>query len=493
MIEAKLGRVRKPGGRGLALYTSVTSQILSLARNVVVARLLGPEEFGLAAAVILAMGFLESFSNAGPQNLLIQAKDKDVRPHLAAAHAVTLSRGLATGLLLLATAIPLSSFLGLRFGWPAVGLLAASALFSGFLHRGARLVQRDGDFRPDSITQLSGDIAALVVAILVASISHSHIAIVFALAAKSATSTIMSHFLAPQQYEISWSRNLLQRFWIFGWPLLINGPLLFLSSQADRVFISRELGVAALGTYSAVLVLIMSPSNAILRWLGTIYMPRLSRNFHQVGNLKDVGVVFNYSAMMLLLGTIMFLGFAILGDFVVHILYGSRYEMPAFLIALIGCLQIFRFLRAWPSTLALSAAASAGILVSTIVRLMALPMGYLGMLVIGGLPGLLSGFIVGEAIALLVNLAIINRASGRSRFSGFGAVGVFSCIACGVIVVMANAPPSLLVSCGLFGIAALAACALMLISISPVEARHRLRVARSAFGRALKGRWMSKL
>ena len=488
MIGAKASGKRKPGGRRLALYTSVASQILSLVRNVVVARLLGPEEFGLAAAVLLAIGFLESFSNAGPQNLLIQAKDKDVRPLLAAAHAVTLSRGLVTSLLLLLTAIPLSSFLGLQFGWATVGLLAVSALLSGFLHRGARLVQRDGDFRPDSITQLSGDIAALFVAIITAFVSHSHIAIVAGLAAKGATCTIVSHLLAPQRYEISWSRKYIERFWVFGWPLLINGPLLFFSSQADRVFISRELGATALGLYSAVIVLVMSPSNAILRWLGTVYMPSLSRSFHQNGNLRDVGVVFNYSALMLVSASIMFIGFATLGDFVVQLLYGSRYETPAFLIALIGCLQIFRFLRAWPSTLALSAAASAGILVSTIVRLLSLPMGYIGMLVIGGLPGLLTGFIAGEAIALLVNFVIINQASGRTPFSGFGPVAVFSCIASGVILFVAAASPSLFVSIGLFGFGAIVACSLTLVSISPTEARHRLRIARSMFERALADR-----
>lgn len=487
MIKSSHRRARKPGGRRFTLYASIASQLLSLVRNVVVARLLGPEEFGLAAAVILAMGFLESFSNAGPQNLLVQAKDKDVRPLLAAAHAVTLSRGITTTLLLLLTAIPLSSFLGLKLGWPAVGMLALGAFLSGFLHRGVRLVQRDGDFRPDSITQLSGDLAALAVAIPVAAITHSHIAIVAAMAAKSAASTAVSHLLAPQRYELAWARDYLRRFWDFGWPLLINGPLLFFSSQADRIFISRELGASALGLYSAVLVLVMSPSAAILRWLGTIYTPGLAKRFHEVGDLKDVGIVFNYSALMLSFAAIMFLGFATLGDYIVQVLYGSRYETPAFLIALIGCLQIFRFLRAWPSTLALSAAASGSILVATAVRLLALPLGYVGMLVLGGLPGLLAGFILGEAAALLVNLAIINLASRRSPFSGFGAVGVFSCIALVTVLVLRIEAPGPLTLLGMLGVGALGACVLLPVSLSPVEAWRLFETAKARLARRLRG------
>lgn len=463
------------GGRKLTLYLSIGSQALTLLRNVLVARLLGPQEFGVAAVIILTISFLDSFSNAGPQNLLVQAKDEDGRPLLAAAHGMTLGRGFSTTALLLILAVPLSSVFGLQLGWPAIIGLAISSFISGFLHRGTRMVQRDGDFRLDAISQIAGDIAALAVAVPVAMFTHSHIAIVAGLIARSVLLVASSHLLAPQPYEVSWDRHLLSRFWAFGWPLMINGPLLFISAQADRLFISRELGATALGLYSAVMVLVTSPSTAILKWLGTIYMPPLAKVYHQTGSLQPKGIVYEYTAMMALSGLLMFTGFATLGSFAVSVLYGAKFSTPAELVALIGGLQIFRFLRAWPSTLALSVAASGGILVSTVVRLIALPIGYLGLVTVGGLPGLLIGFIVGEVLALLISLLIVNRNASRPMLMGVRSVAGF--VALSVVVTFAArvAGSSLLEQAAILAVSAPVGAVLLALSVSPGESRTYAR------------------
>jgi len=483
--------LRKPraakGGRKLTLYLSIGSQVLTLLRNVLVARFLGPAEFGVAAIIILTISFLDSFSNAGPQNLLVQAKDEDGRPLLAAAHGMTLGRGLSTTTLLLVLGLPLSGVFGLQLGWPAIVGLAISSFINGFLHRGTRMVQRDGDFRLDAITQIAGDVAALAVAVPIAMFTHSHVAIVAGLIARSVFTVAASHILSPQPYELSWDRSLLRRFWSFGWPLMINGPLLFISAQADRLFISRELGATALGLYSAVTVLVTSPSTAILKWLGTIYMPPLAKVYHDTGSLQPKGPVYEYTAMMVLLGFLMFAGFATLGSFAVNLLYGAKFHTPAQLVALIGALQIFRFLRAWPSTMALSVAASGGILVSTVVRLIALPVGYLGLVTVGGLPGLLVGFIFGELLALLISLLIVNRNASRPLLMGVRSVVGF--VALSVVVTFASrlARASLLEQIGILVVSAPVGAVLLALSVSPGESRTYARRTEAAVRKRLIG------
>lgn len=471
------------GGRSLTLYASIASQFFALLRNVIVARLLGPEEFGVAAMIILTISFLDSFANAGSHNLLVQAKDEDGGPLLAAAHAVTLGRGASTAILLMLVAGPIAALFDVNISPAAFYVLAVSALISGFAHRGVRLVQREGNFRPDSITQVSADFASLAVAVPVAMLTHSHLAIVAGLLGRSVVNVAVSHYLAPQRYLLSWDKRYLRRFWVFGWPLMINGPLLFFSSQADRLFISYELGASALGVYSAVLVLVMSPSTAILRWMGTIYMPSLAKFFHKNGNLEERGVVYDYTVLMLLFALAMLVGFATIGGVAVHVLYGPRFSTPTFLIALIGCLQIVRFLRAWPSTLALSAAASGGILVATMVRLAALPIGYLGVVIVGGLPGLIGGFIVGEALALLVNLLIINRNALRPLRAGMAPILAFFVIAAAVVGAVWLSGDSWILLATMFVVAMGLGAPALAASISPSEMT-------AAYGRARA--WVAK-
>ncbi|WP_293678611.1 oligosaccharide flippase family protein [uncultured Phenylobacterium sp.] len=473
------------GGRRLTLYASILSQTFALVRNVLVARLLGPEEFGIAAVIILTINFLDTFSNAGPQNLLVQAKDEDGRPLLAASHSVTLARGLVTSALLAVLGGTLSELFGVRMAWLAVAGLALAALVSGFLHRGVRMAQREGNFRPEALNFIFADFASLVAAVAVAIVTASHVAIVAGLLARSVLLVLTSHVLASEKYEFNWDRQLIQRFWAFGWPLLINGPLLFLAAQADRLFISREVGIETLGIYSAVLVLIASPSGAILKWLGTIFVPPMARHYHQDGNLNPRGVVFEFTTLSLVSAATMLVAFTCLGAFAVDLLYGSEFAVTPKVVALIALLQVIRFLRSWPSTLSIAVAASGGILLSTIIRLLALPAGYAGLLLVGGLEGLLLGFIVGEVLALLVSLLIVNRNASRTWSSGLAPLGVLCVLSLAMTwssdVIAGNLPAQIL----LFSAAAPLGAVLLALSISPSEALARARALKlwSAAGR----------
>lgn len=460
---------RSPGkrrGRRLMLATSVTSQIAALIRNIVVARLLGPEEFGIAATIILTVAFLDSLSNAGTQNLLVQAKDDDGEL-LATAHGISIVRGLLTTLLLVGIVAPLAHFADLGgLGPLSICLVAVSCLIAGFAHRGVRVVQRGEDFVSDGVSQLLGELCALVIAIAAALLTHSHIAIVIGIIARSAAVTLASHLLVRLPYKVSFSAPHMKQFWAFGWPLLINGPLVFLSIQADRIFVSMALGAEALGVYSAVAVLISSPSTAILKWMGTVSLPALSRFYHDVGRLEVRGTVYRYTTEMVMLAWLMLCGFSFFGPIAAPILYGDRYRVAASLTALVGALQVLRFLRAWPLTLALSVAASSSILKSTIIRFLALPLGFAGMMFFGGLEGLILGFAVGEGLALMVTLFIVNRAAGRQIASGCVCLFLFASLGAVVTWAAGHLPLTPVASVGAFALAVAFGSPLLALSVS---------------------------
>lgn len=477
----------RPSGRRLMFFTTIVCQVLALVRNIVVARVLGPHEFGIAAVIILTIAFMDSLAAAGPQNLVVQAKDEDRNALLSASHSVTLVRGATTAGLLLTIAAPISSFFGLELSWPALIGLSVSSLLSGFMHQGVRMVQRDGDFRPDAISQLGSESSALAIAVAAAFWTHSHMAVVYGLIARSAVLVVLSQYLSPQSYGLSWQKSYLARFWSFGWPLLINGPLLFFSAQSDRLFISRELGLAALGAYSAAMVLISSPSNAIMRWLGTTYTPSLAKYFHDTGGLRTRGVVFKFTALFVAAGFAMFAGFSVFGSEVVHILFGSDYAMTASVAGLVSLLQILRFLRAWPSTLSISAGASRGILASTVIRLLALPIGYGGLALIGGLNGLLLGFIVGEVVALLASHWIINRNANRPAAAGVLTTATFCGLAALLLGAMQVTGLGMVARVALLGGALAVGLALLLLTISPTGSRQIAVMLASRIRRRLGG------
>src|SRR3546814_20516133 len=87
---------------------------------------------------------------------------------------------------------------------------------------------------------------------------------------------IMSHAVARQRYAAGYAREYAPRLARFAWPLIINGLLIFIAGQGDRIFISNQLGVAELGHYSAVILLIFYPSGLLIRFMITMYLPCIS-------------------------------------------------------------------------------------------------------------------------------------------------------------------------------------------------------------------------
>jgi O-antigen/teichoic acid export membrane protein len=422
-------------GAGIMLFSAVAIQVLALLRNVAVARIIGPENFGLAATIILFIAFLDAISNSGFQNLMVQSKDDREFALLKSAHAISITRGVISCVLLAICAVPLSRVVGGGMTPAAILVVAAASLIGGFAHRGVRYVQRQGDFTQDAVCQFLGELAFSVAAIAVALITQSYFAVVVGLIARSAALVISSHAISKLKYEVKPDRATVKRYWDYSWPLLINGPLVFLSTQADRVFVSVELGIASLGVYSAILLLVASPTAAIMKWLGAYYLPRLSKQYHSNHSLKDNGSSYEFGMCVLVIGWGALVGFSSVGLIAVNILYGDKYSVESSIIVLIGLLQAARFVRMWPSTLALAAAASGGILVATIIRLASLPLGFAGVVFIGGLEGLLIGFIIGEIIALSISLYIVNRRASRSWDAGMLSVLTFALLAIAIALI----------------------------------------------------------
>jgi O-antigen/teichoic acid export membrane protein len=129
-------------------------------------------------------------------------------------------------------------------------------------------------------------------------------------------------------------------------------------------------------------------------------------------------------ALLLALGVAA--GFAMVAPIAVVLLYGPAFHQAITVVALIGILQAARFIRLWPTNVALGMGVSRIVMINNIARLVALPAAIVGFIYAGGLSGILLGFIVGEFTALIVALALLNREVGFSPWDGFDRVAAFA-------------------------------------------------------------------
>lgn len=444
------------------------AQLSALLRFVILARLLGPEQLGLAATLILCAQFMDFVTDGGMDRFLIQHRQGNLRRVQALVHLVSIVRGIAIATALILLAGPLADFFQAPQLKGAFVWLALTPLIAGLAHYDYRRRQRARDFRPEAAVLMAGELVSVVATSVAAWATRDFTAVLYGLAARSAAVVIASHLTAERAYRVRFDRKFLGPLSSFGWPLMLNGVVLFVGGQGDRLVVGSQLGLAALGHYSAIMLLIYYPSTTLARFIQTVNLPVLASSRDEPARLR--ASMRAVGGLVTLLSVSMAIGFALLAPVFVPILFGSAFAQTPLVIALIGIVQVTRFARAWPTVVALANGRSDIVLVNNVIRVTVFPVAVVVANVFGGIVAVALTFAVGELLALAVAIVLTNRALGVPALANFASllliVGVFVGVAIAAWAVTA----------GWLAIAIAAACAGLLV-LTVVLVRERSTIA----------------
>ncbi|MEL6584352.1 MAG: oligosaccharide flippase family protein [Pseudomonadota bacterium] len=337
--------------RATAWAVPIAVEMTALVRSVILARLLGVEEFGQAALLAVTLRLVEMASDIGVERLLAQATDGDSAALQANLHGALILRGAAMALCLGVLAVVMS--VAFPSGPALLTYLALALVPCGkaFLHLDVRRAERSFSYRGLALVEAAGAVAMLVVAALVAHHTGSHIALVFALAAQTVAQVVVSHLLAERRYRVSFERAAMLRIWAFGAPLIANAGLMFLTLQADRLIIAKAYGVDALAVFVIVLQLSLLPALITGRAAASLLAPVFRR-------AVDAGTVGRAAQQSLLahaaLAVVFFGGFVLLADVVVTVIYGAAFSPDAPIVVALAAAAALRIARTPLSQLAVS-------------------------------------------------------------------------------------------------------------------------------------------
>jgi O-antigen/teichoic acid export membrane protein len=419
--------------KGVKAYavSSVVSQGTALLRFVLLARLLGVQELGLAAMLILTSQFFQAISDTGSDRFLVQDARGDEPTMQGFVQLVLTLRGVLIALALVVFARPAA----MLYHEPQLAIslvgLALAPLIGGLVHLDFRRVQRHGDFRPESWGVILSETLSLVASTVAAFVTRDHTAVIYGLVVRSLVLVVVSHITATRPYRWGFDRTEGMRFSAYAAPLFLNGLLLFFGSQGDRLVVGSGLGAAALGYYSAILLLIYYPSGILIRFMAGVSLPQIARVRDDPARYAIETRRFAGRTMLLALG--MAVGFALVAPIFTPLFYGKKFAQPLQIFALIGVLQSARYLRVWPTTVANSVGRSPIILYNNIARMIGLPLALGINLLHPSLESIVVGFILGEVAAVLVALWFLARAGTQdlrqelirvSSFLAGGAVAI---------------------------------------------------------------------
>lgn len=381
--------------------------LLSLVRNVLIARLVSVEDFGIAVTLATVVALVEMASGLGVDRLLVQARDGDSPVLQSTVHALEICRGMIGAATLVVLANPIAHFFGIPHAAWAYQAMALVPLMRGLAHLDIFRLQRQMRFLPRVSVELVPQFISAVSAVPAALYMGDYRAMLFTLILQQLIYTTTSHLIAERLYRVSWDKLVLRRVLLFGWPILLNGAIMFAIFQGDRIIVGGFIGMNELGWFSAAFSLTLMPSMVIAKTLQSFFLPQISpyklndRNF-----LRTYNVIMQASILSVTLFAIIF---ALAGPYIFSKLYGLNYEAGLSVLIWLTIMQALRIAKSGPVIVALSRGQTINLLVANIARIAMFPPALLFIIYGGDVISVVIFGIMGESLAFLISIVMLRR------------------------------------------------------------------------------------
>lgn len=265
----------------------VVQELFSLTRLMILARVLAPADFGLMGIALLSMATLETFSQTGFHQALIQKKH-DIKPYLDSAWTFLILRGVILFATLYLIAPYTATFFDAPEAKPIIQIIGLSVIFQAFTNIGIIHFQKELEFNKQFIYQLSGLLTDFVVSIAAVLILKNVYAIVFGLLAGNAAMLITSYMIHPYRPHLNFDISKAKELFGYGKWFLGSSVLIFLLTQGDDIFVGKFLGITALGFYQMAYRISNLPATEITHVISQVTFPIYSKIQDDIPKLREV-------------------------------------------------------------------------------------------------------------------------------------------------------------------------------------------------------------
>lgn len=313
------------------------SQFLRLASNLILARLLFPEAFGIMALVGVVTVGLMMFSDVGIGPAIAQSKRGDDQFFLDTAWTIQVIRGflLWGGACLLAW--PMAQF----YNAPELSLylpIAGVALvIAGFNPTRIETAHRHLLVGRVTLLDVASQFIGILAMVVLAWITRSVLALVIGGVITAAVKLVLMHFFLPgQRNRLMWEREAGGELIHFGKWIFLSTAFWFVSSQGDKAILGRFLSLDMLGIYNIGYFLASFPlllGHAVnQRLMIPVYREQppaaAQENRQKLHRLRMAmsGGILSLLAVM-----------AFAGPWLVDILYDDRYAQAGAMVVVLAC------------------------------------------------------------------------------------------------------------------------------------------------------------
>jgi O-antigen/teichoic acid export membrane protein len=314
-------------------------QVWRLAVVVILARLLTPHDYGLAAMVLVFSSLVIIFSDLALGAALIQREHLSERDRSTVFWTGT-AVGLAFTLVGLALSGPVAAFYGEPDVQPLFAALSLSFVVTSLGTTHTALMHRDMNFKSLELRLMGGAVVGGVVGVVLALRGYGAWAIIGQQVAIALTSTVLLWVVSPWHPRFVFSLASLRSLGAFSLNVFGTRVVFYVNRNVDNLLIGRYLGSTALGLYAVAYNVMLAPLAQIAAPIVEVLTPAFARMQH---DKRAIGVLWLRASR--LVGSIVIpgmLGLALVAPEFVSVVLGDRWAgaVPVIqILAWVGLLQ----------------------------------------------------------------------------------------------------------------------------------------------------------
>ena len=302
------------------------SQVIRFGSNLVLARLLVPHDFGLAALVGMFVNMFQWFSDVGLGPAIIQSPRGDDERFLNTAWTISILRGLFLWVGSCAVAWPVSRIYHEPLLLPLIIVTGFNGVLTGL--NSTALFQLNRHMQAGRITllNLAAQVLTTTVMVTLAFWLHSVWAIIFGGIASSAFTLVLSHFLiAGFRNRFAWDRGAVKELLHFGGWIFVSTAVTFFANDVDRLIFGYISSVTVLGLYQQATTLVRMPIELIGRLAGVSLFPALARSA-ELGHEELRQNLLRARSVILPLGISAVMGLGLGAPLFVYVVYPGKFQ-----------------------------------------------------------------------------------------------------------------------------------------------------------------------
>ena len=317
--------------------TEIFVKLVSPFVNMVLARLLAPEAFGMVATITMVISFTEVFTDAGFQKYIIQHEFKDkeeLDKNTNVAFWTNFSVSCLICVIIFIFRHSIATFVGSPGLGNAISIASVSIILVAFSSIQMARYKRDFDFKTLFFVRMGTALIPLVITIPLAMVLRNYWALLLGTMAINLFNAVVLTWKSKWKPKFYYSFSILKEMFAFSMWTLFESISIWLTTHIDIFIVGSFLNEHFVGLYKTSMTTINAYMSIITSAVIPVLFSALSR--YQDDEERFKGTYFTFQRFTAMLVIPMGFGMYLFSDTVTNILLGSQWLEASGFIGLWG-------------------------------------------------------------------------------------------------------------------------------------------------------------